>query len=260
MAFSTGYLDDPQKVHAGERLGSVNIIESTASFQNLIVVGRFAQILAGVVSKMDGTANPLMAGVVLRDAALAVEYGDTIDNTLYSQIDYQRQGLCTVELKSGETPSKYGKVYASNAGDANDGTALATPVATSVALDAEFVEEVQTGVWTIRMFSGFGASQFIVDPGAAGAIPVDKTGVVPITTAGVETRTLANPSFIGQELMIVGDVIAGACTITAASGIDTTAHTSIPITAAGQNVDLKAAQVAGALVWRVVGNDGIVLA
>ena len=42
----------------------------------------------------------------------------------------------------------------------------------------------------------------IPDPGDAGAIPVAQSGYVPIVTAGSETRTLAIPTFVGQELLL----------------------------------------------------------
>jgi len=147
MAFTTGYLDDPQNVGAGERLGTVHAIFSATTFENGLKVGRFAKLDTGSLDNFDGSATPVIAGVVLRNVANPVEDAATIDSALYSQVEYMRQGLVTVDVKSGETPAKFGRVYISNAGDANDG--LATATNTDVDANAEFIEEVQSGVWLI---------------------------------------------------------------------------------------------------------------
>jgi hypothetical protein len=61
-----------------------------------------------------------------------------------------RQGLVTVGIKEGETPAKFGTVYASNAGDANDG--LATATNTDIEVSGEFIEEITDNVWLIRLY------------------------------------------------------------------------------------------------------------
>lgn len=149
MAFATGYLDDPNRVGAGERYGSNQVVLSATTFQNGLVVGRFAKLDTGSIDNMDGSATPTIAGVVLRNVANAVEDDGTVDSALYSQIEYVRQGLVTVRVKTGETPVQFGAVYASNAGDANDGMATAT--GTDIATGAEFIQEIQAGVWLVRL-------------------------------------------------------------------------------------------------------------
>ena len=42
----------------------------------------------------------------------------------------------------------------------------------------------------------------VPDPGDGGAIPVTNGGNVSLVTEGAETRTLAAPSFVGQELSL----------------------------------------------------------
>jgi hypothetical protein len=147
MAFGTGYLDDPQNIGAGERLGTVHAIFSATTFEDGLKVGRFAKLDTDSIDNFDGSATPVVAGVVLRNVANPVEDLATIDADLYSQVEYMRQGLVTVDVKTGETPAKYGRVYISNAGDASDG--LATATNTDIPANAEFIEEVQAGVWLI---------------------------------------------------------------------------------------------------------------
>ena len=100
----------------------------------------------------------------------------------------------------------------------------------------------------------------ITDPGDAGAIPVTKSGSVAITTAGAETRTLAIPSFVGQRLDISADVYVGDAVITAAAAVNYTGNNTITLEAAGNAISLIGMQVGGALVWRVLQNDGCTLA
>jgi len=100
----------------------------------------------------------------------------------------------------------------------------------------------------------------IADPGDATAIPVTKSGTIAITTAAAETNTLAIPTFAGQRLSLICDVYAvGDRVITAAQPINATGDTIMTFGAAGDYIVLEAAQLAGALVWRVVGNDGVAL-
>lgn len=99
----------------------------------------------------------------------------------------------------------------------------------------------------------------ITDPGASGAIPVTKSGTVAITTTGAETRTIAIPGLAGIEIGISMDVDGGDCVITAATAINQTGNNTITLNDAGDTIVLKAVKKAGALVWRVVVNDGATL-
>lgn len=296
MAFSTGYLGDPQKVGGGERFGSSNIILTSDTFEDDLKVGRFAKLDTGQIDNMDGSATPVIAGVVLRKASNAVEDAATIDSALFDEVEYMRQGLVAVDVKTGETPTLFERVYVSNAGDANDG--LATATNTDVAVNAEFIMEIQTDVWLIYVnpapgditahtgdaanahaasaislldAGGFTSAieveaalaelyphipVLIADPGDGNAIPVTRSGQVAITTAGAETRTLAIPTLPGQRLTISMDVDVDDAVITVASAFNQTGNNTITLDTAGDTVELVGVQVAGALVWRVVVNDG----
>lgn len=97
----------------------------------------------------------------------------------------------------------------------------------------------------------------IADPGDGGAIPVTKSGSVAITTTGVDdTRTLAIPALAGITIAISLDVDAGDAVITVAAAINQTGNNTITMGDAGDTIVLTAVQLAGALVWRVVVDDG----
>lgn len=224
MAFPTAVSNDLEQIGAGERVGNTNIEYAATVFEDELVIGRFAKLDTGSIDNMDGSATPEIAGVVLRSKTHAVEDGTTIDKDQNRQIVYQRSGLCTVTVKSGETPALLERVYVSNDGGANDGMATATN--TDVAVNAEFIYELKTGVWLINLApppgdiathigdatgahaasaisivdaGGFTAAiqveaalqelyaKFVVavaDPGDAAAIPVTKSASVALTSAG----------------------------------------------------------------------------
>lgn len=146
MAFATGYLSDPNQVGAGERFGRTNIILSADTFEDGLKLGHFVKLDTGSIDNLDTSATPVIAGVVLRNAAAPVEDGATVDASLYSSVEYMRQGLVTVRVATGETPAQFGAVYADNA------TGEATATDTDIAVSGEFIEEVQAGVWLIRLF------------------------------------------------------------------------------------------------------------
>lgn len=268
MAFTSAFSNDIDLVGSGERYGSTNISLNATVFEDGLKIGRFAKIDTGSIDNMDGSATPVLAGVVLRTVSRAVEDAGVVDKTLYDQVEYIRSGLVTVDVKTGETPSVLGRVYVSNAGDANDG--LATANAADVEANATFVKEVKSGVWLILQNSTLGdfvsaaagkyVPALIADPGDAGAIPADQTGNIAITTAGAETRTLAVPGTAGLVLAISMDVDGGDGVITVAAAFNQTGNNTITLNDAGDTVVLTSVQVGGSLVWRVVSNDGATLA
>jgi predicted RecA/RadA family phage recombinase len=99
----------------------------------------------------------------------------------------------------------------------------------------------------------------IVDPGASGAIPVTASGHVDIVTAAAETRTLAAPSFAGQELLISMKTDGGDCVIACATTINQTGNNRIPLNDAGDAVLLVGKVNGSNARWSVVSNDGAAL-
>jgi len=100
----------------------------------------------------------------------------------------------------------------------------------------------------------------IADPGDAGAIPVTRSGSVGLVTAGAETRTLAIPTFEGQQLSVGLTTDGGDAVITAATGVNQTGNTSLTFADAGDHLKLEGVYLGVNLVWRVVANDGVALA
>jgi len=99
----------------------------------------------------------------------------------------------------------------------------------------------------------------IADPGNGGAIPVTVSGYCPIVTAGSETRTLAVPTFIGQELLLYIKTDGGTCVITVASAINQTGNNTITMADVRDAIRLIAIESGSNKVWHVVSNDGAAL-
>jgi len=225
MAFGTAFSDDIAAVGSGERYGKSNVELSSTVFEDGLIIGRFAKLDTGSIDLLDGSATPSLAGVVLRSVSGDLESGEAIDAAIYDQIDYIRSGLCTVAVKTGESPAVLGRVYVSNDGGANDG--LATATNTDVAVNAEFIQEIKTDVWLIYLAPPPGdiadhigdatgahaasaisvldtgayttaiqveaalaelypkATVAVTDPGDAGVIPVTRSATIAFTTTGV---------------------------------------------------------------------------
>jgi hypothetical protein len=301
MSFATSALINMPDVGSGEPLSGNNTILTATTFEDGLLMGRFAKLDTGSIDNFDGSATPVPAGVVVRDVPGAVEQDGAVDADTTTKIHYIREGLVTVDVKTGETPALFDRVYISNDGDANDG--LATATNTDIAVNAEFLYEVQSGVWAIWMGPAPGdvathiadataahaasaislldsagltsqteveaaiaeilvrTGALIADPGDAGAVPVVRSGNCALTSgAGAETRTLAIPAAAGTYLDLSFDVDGGGdITLTAAAAVNQTGNNTLVFSDAGEHIRLAAVQVAGALVWRVVANDGVVL-
>ena len=108
-------------------------------------------------------------------------------------------------------------------------------------------------------FAATASALSIADPGNGGAIPVTVSGVCNLTSAGAETRTLAIPTFIGQELTINCDTYIGNIVITSAQAINQAGNTVMTFGAARDCIVLKAVTVGGSRRWVVVANDGVAL-
>lgn len=103
--------------------------------------------------------------------------------------------------------------------------------------------------------------EIIPDPGDAGTIDTSRPGYCELTTAGAETRTLADPSFRGQQIDLVFVSDGGACVITASSPVNQTGNTSLTFEDVGDHLRLVGFYNAtDGWEWRVVVNDGITLA
>ncbi len=151
MSFPTGFKGDHQLVGSGENYAQ-GIVLSSDSFENGLVAGRFAKIDSGSIDNIDSSASPVIAGVVLRDVAMPVEDGEAYDSSLYTKVDYQREGLITVQAVSGQTPAAFAAIYVENQTPADYGKATTTSGGNADA-NAEFIKIVDSAndVWQIRL-------------------------------------------------------------------------------------------------------------
>ena len=99
-----------------------------------------------------------------------------------------------------------------------------------------------------------------LDPGASQALVVDRWGqVIPLVTAGAETRTLAAPVIAGQQATICMKTDAGDAVVTVASAVNQTGNNTLTFADAGDEITLKSTVSGSSYVWRVVSNDGVAL-
>ena len=75
----------------------------------------------------------------------------------------------------------------------------------------------------------------IPDPGDAGAIDVSHSGYCELTTGAAETRTIADPTFRGQQIILVFITDGGDCVITAASPVNQAGNTIITFSDIGES-------------------------
>lgn len=100
----------------------------------------------------------------------------------------------------------------------------------------------------------------IPDPGNAGAISVTRSGTCSLVTAGAETRTLAIPTFLGQMIQMSMQTDGGDGVVTVAAAFNAAGNTVITFNDVGDQVLLTGARTtAGALVWRLIVNNGTTL-
>ncbi len=125
----------------------------TANYNAPLNTGKFAIINSGNLANMDKTATPVVAGLVLQSMVNAIENGETFVKTgegAVYQVDVVSWGLATVAVKSGDTPVKFGAIYAVNSAviDADLGKATTIPTG-NVAVKGYFNREIKTGVWEV---------------------------------------------------------------------------------------------------------------
>lgn len=151
MAFTTAPSIDVAGVGSGQPSDIFyKFILSAEVFEDGLNIGRFAKLDTGSIDNLDASATPVIAGVVKRSVTNPIEDGDTYKTANTTEIEYVRAGIVTVEVKTGETPAKFGDVFAHNLADADAGKAVTT-VTDAVATTGEFLSEISPNVWTIRL-------------------------------------------------------------------------------------------------------------
>lgn len=240
MSLASGVLTDIAAVGGGERNPNPQVVVCTKTFEDGLKIGRFCKLDAGSADNFDGSVTPTPYGVVLRKVSNATEDAGVYDAAVTEQVEILRSGMVTVDVKTGETPAILGRVYISNAGDANDGLATATP--SDVAVNGEFIREVKTGVWEISLNLPQGdVSTHIAD--ATGAHAASAIAFTPVgTIAATDTQTA------------VAEVASEAATNLNNHVTDTTdAHDASAISVLDEGELLAAADVEDALA-EIQGN------
>ena len=97
----------------------------------------------------------------------------------------------------------------------------------------------------------------IVDPGDAGAIPVDQgSNTVRLTSTTAETRTLARPTDPGQEITLFMESYGGDVVTTVAGGLNYAGNNTITFSNQGESITLKGIpNSAASNRWQIVFND-----
>lgn len=142
MAFSdsTGKVS-PDEVGGGELWESFFSM-TTSKFDPNIKTQKFASYNAGVLETgVTGT----LAGVVHRDITGSLEV-DNIDNVheRTTTVRFTRAGVISVDVLTGKTPAFGGLVY-------TDTDGKATTDNTKTLTNGEFIREIKTDVWLIRL-------------------------------------------------------------------------------------------------------------
>jgi len=150
-------------------------------------------------------------------------------------------------------------MYSAVAAHISDGSAAHAASAISIADAGTFTAQTQVEAALQELYPRVTSPAAIADPGNAGAIPVTRSGVCAMTSGGAETRTIAAPAFIGQQISLIDNVHAGNIVVTVATTVNQTGNNTLTFGAAADACTLTAMQVAGALVWRATFNDGVAL-
>jgi predicted RecA/RadA family phage recombinase len=188
-------------------------------------------IASGVLGTLRTAGGPPLVRAVKANGAISV------GNAVYWDDDGNPQG------------GTAGTGCATTTATAN--TFMGRAVAAAGANDETVDLEMSIGVVT-----NGGLENAITDPGASGAIPVTASGHVAIVTTGVQTRTLAAPSYPGQQMLLYMKTDGGNCTITCATTINETGNNTITFANTGEAVLLIAVEEGSNYRWRLATADG----
>lgn len=160
MAFANTVLSDNPDLPAGEVIkASPHNVSAFEVFENGLVEGRFAKFDAGSIDNLDGSATPIIAGIVRRKVTGEVNAVGTpgVYSTTGQEIDQVAEvinfGFATVTVTDTATPAKYGSVQVINDATANAGKATNAAVAAGIisAGNVVFWEQKAANVWLVRI-------------------------------------------------------------------------------------------------------------
>lgn len=116
-----------------------------------LVPGRFVKYDAGSIDLLDTSATPVIAGVVRRKIASALE------NATYTKLgiapdqvaEIVNFGFVTVEVLAGDTPTRFQQVYAVNTAGANLGKATEVSTNNAIVPGCVFWEAKAANTWLV---------------------------------------------------------------------------------------------------------------
>lgn len=156
MSFNDTVLESIAGLPAGEVIKAMpSMTLAFELFENGLIEGRFCKFANGQIENLDGSATPVLAGVVRRK--VTGEIGTGIYSTSGEEIDQVAEvcnfGFVTVTTTEAATPAKYDQVYAVNADTAERGKAT-DDSGQLIVPGAIFWEEKQDNVWLVRVMMG----------------------------------------------------------------------------------------------------------
>jgi hypothetical protein len=146
--------DRIDNVNAGERWRDEGYDLTSSNWKEGLIAGRFGKMGLDAANQpqlqmLDGTATPVLAGVILRNITDPVEPNATIERS--QEVDYRRVGGVTVDALDATAPAMFAALYANNVAGDDAGKLTATSGASTVDTNAEFIRVVKAGVWLIRL-------------------------------------------------------------------------------------------------------------
>jgi len=158
MAFDNTVLQEHADLPAGEFISaSPYNVSAFEVFENGLVSGRFAKFDTASIDNLDGSATPVIAGIVKRKITGEISSVDQVYSTTGDTQDSVAEvinfGFATVTVTDAATPAKYGTVQVINDGTADAGKATDAAVAAGIisAGDVTFWEQKAANVWLVRI-------------------------------------------------------------------------------------------------------------
>mgnify|MGYP003639682449 CR=1 FL=1 len=217
-----------------------------APYDVVYVSGRRGLHLSVTAADADSVVSSLGNLMISRHSIPAGEYGHALPWMVESSVNTSAAlGAGSAVYLSG-TAGGWTVAVPTTGAKIRIGTVLEDNAVTGAVLLAPGLTDASSG----------GASLEIADVANGQSFTVVNSGVISVTTTGAHGRTLPVPTFLGQEILITFDVTGGDLTLTVTGGMNASNHTSAVMQHAGDHVMFRAGQVGGALLWRLVSNDG----
>ncbi len=138
---------------AGEVIeGHVSNTDAFTTFENGLIVGRFAKYDTGSLDNLDASSTPTIAGIVGRSLTSEMETSTYTTSDNVAQL--HNFGYIAVEVPTAITPVAFGAVYADNQTPADYGKATSTSTGNVAVTNAVFWRATnRANVWIVKLGS-----------------------------------------------------------------------------------------------------------